>query len=64
MNAMEYMVCVLDNAGHMAFARHIRCSGDEEAKERVQKMLDNHPLELWNGAKFLGRFDPHYRQAR
>ena len=64
MNAIEYMVCALDNAGQMTFARHFRCDCDEEAKVRVQKMLGSHVLALWSGANFLGRFDPHHKDAR
>jgi len=34
------------------------CEDDESARERARQLVDADPIELWQGERFLGRFDP------
>lgn len=36
----------------------ISASGDNEAKDKAQVLVDGHALDLWEGFRFIARFEP------
>jgi hypothetical protein len=55
----EYRIYVLDREGHvMGPSKIVVCKTDEEALEHARQFLDGNPVEIWLGAKRIGRLEP------
>ena len=60
----EYKVCVLKNDGHVVSRVDLFCGGVEQAKEWARALVEDKPVELWDGSVRIARFDPwHGRHA-
>ena len=53
----EYRVYTFGFDGHILRASVIECDSDDEAIEKTKQLVDGHALELWLGARRLGRFE-------
>ena len=36
----------------------LRCTSEEEAKEQAKALAVRNTIELWDGARYIARFDP------
>ena len=36
----------------------ISAVGDDEAKTKAQALVDGHAIDLWDGMRFIERFEP------
>jgi hypothetical protein len=55
---MEYRAYILGPDGQIVKRVDLICKSEEEAKKRVEQMVDGHAIELWEGARRIARFDP------
>jgi hypothetical protein len=54
-----YRVYVLDREGHVSGPPiDITCKTDEEAMTAAREQLRGYPVEVWLGARRVGRLDP------
>ena len=58
--AIEYKAYAIGPDGSIALRIDLVCEDDDSAKERARQLVDAHPIELWQGKRFLGRFDPSH----
>jgi hypothetical protein len=56
----DYRVYTMDHEGHVLKPPEIVCCDtDEEAMVLAKQYLDGRPIEVWLGAKRVGRLEPH-----
>jgi len=48
----------MDHEGHVLKPPEIVCDTDEEAMVLAKQYLDGKPIEVWLGAKRVGRLEP------
>ena len=60
-----YKVYVLRDDDHVISEANLFCDGGaEKAKEIAKRLVDQNPLELWDGSTRIARFEPwHGRHA-
>jgi hypothetical protein len=58
--ATEYKANAIGPDGHITLRVDLVCEDDDSAKERARQLVGAHPIELWQGERFLGRFDPSH----
>jgi hypothetical protein len=52
----DYRVYLLTEAGHLVgLPQVISCNSDEEAMKHAAPMVDEFAVELWDGARIVGR---------
>jgi hypothetical protein len=56
--AVEYKAYGIGPDGHIVDRVDLVCDDDGDAKERARQLVGVHPVELWQGERFLGRFEP------
>ena len=56
--AIEYKAYAIAPDGSITLRIDLVCEDDESARERARQLVDADPIELWQGERFLGRFDP------
>lgn len=56
--AAEYRAYALGSDGHIVSRIDLICDNDIGAKERARQLVDDRPIELWRGERFLGLFEP------
>lgn len=44
-----YYAYVIGDDGHISKRIDIVCDADDEAKVRLEALLDGHPIEIWQG---------------
>jgi hypothetical protein len=54
----EYKVYVLRDDGHVIHRVDLFCDDVERAKERAKALVDDKPVELWDGSIRIARFEP------
>jgi hypothetical protein len=54
----EYKVYVLRDDGHVISRVDLFCDSLEHAKEWVKSLVDDKPVELWDGSARIARFEP------
>jgi hypothetical protein len=58
--AIEYKAYAIGPDGSITLRIDLVCEDDESARERARQLVDACPIELWQGERFLGRFDPSH----
>lgn len=53
----DYRVYVMNPQNRIVRAVELFCASDQEAQDQVRLMSTEAPLELWQRARFLGRYD-------
>lgn len=54
-----YRIYILDKEGHIAAPSiDVDCENDDEALAAARKHLIQQPVEVWLGARRIGRLDP------
>jgi hypothetical protein len=52
----DYRVYPVDGDGHiLAVAYVVTCESDQEAIEKARPLVNGHGVELWQGARQVGR---------
>jgi hypothetical protein len=54
----EYKVYVLRDDDHVISRVDLFCDGVEHAKEWAKSLVDDKPVELWDGSIRIARFEP------
>lgn len=53
----NYRFYVLDDADHFIRVIEESAGNDDEAKKLVKELAEENPVEIWSGARKIGRFD-------
>lgn len=56
----EYRAFVLDFGGHVISRVDLVCESEEIAKQRAEQLVDDNPVELWEGPRRIARFRPKH----
>jgi hypothetical protein len=54
----NYRTVTIDKAGNVKRHRDFVCGNDDDAIVWAKHSVDNAPVELWSGARFVVRFEP------
>lgn len=54
----NYRVVTIDESGKPGRHRSFVCDGDDDALVWAKHLVDNAPVELWMGARFVTRLEP------
>jgi hypothetical protein len=54
----KYRVVPVDDAGNMGQHRSFVCANDDDAIVWAKQIVDQAPVELWSGARFIARLEP------
>lgn len=54
----EYRAYVIGADGHIFNRVDICCSDEQEARRLAKVAVDGHAVELWQGERFIDRFEP------
>lgn len=54
----NYRIVTIDKAGKLSRQRSFVCDNDDDATVWAKQSIDDAPIELWNGVRFVGRFEP------
>ncbi|WP_336486363.1 hypothetical protein [Methylobacterium nigriterrae] len=54
----RYRVIVLSTCNEVIRTERLSASSDDEALSLIRPMVDGHALELWDGVRFIERFNP------
>jgi hypothetical protein len=57
----EYQAYWVAPDGHLDGFVRLLCRGDAEALEQSRWLVDQRPVELWCGERFIARLEPHSR---
>ena len=58
MQVPEYKVYVLRDDDHVISRVDLFCGGVEHAKQWAQALVDDKPVELWDGSTRIARLEP------
>jgi hypothetical protein len=53
-----YRAYILGPDGHITKRIDLFCIDEQEAIRRARLLADHHPVELWDGARMVERFEP------
>ena len=53
----EYRVYFVGGDGHFVRFVGLSCSGDAEAIEQAQRLVESQDIELWSGDRFIVRLE-------
>lgn len=53
-----YRAVILDACGGAVLSTLVSASGDDEAMDKAQALIDGHAIDLWDGFRFIERFEP------
>jgi hypothetical protein len=48
----------IDKSGELSRHRSFVCDNDDDAIVWAKQLVDDAPVELWNGARFVARLEP------
>jgi hypothetical protein len=54
----RYRAFVLSFEGSVVSVVELDCADDAEAMMRAKALVENRPVELWEGARRIARFNP------
>jgi hypothetical protein len=54
----HYRVVTIDCDGKLSRHRGFVCDNDDDAIVWAKQLVDEAPVELWSGARFVARFEP------
>jgi hypothetical protein len=58
MSGRDYRVFVVGTDGRVVNRIDLVCVSDADARERAKLLVEVHPIELWEGARRIERFEP------
>ncbi|MGY4312571.1 hypothetical protein [Bradyrhizobium sp. JR3.5] len=53
-----YTAYVLSPDNRILWRVDLFCGNDDDAREQAQKLAPDQPVELWDGARKIGKFAP------
>lgn len=53
----RYRVLMLSEGGQVLRMEHLAARDDAEAMRRAHSLVDRHAVELWDGVRFIERFE-------
>ena len=56
--SVEYRAYGIGPDGHIVTRINLICDDDAVASERAQQLAGHHLVELWQGKRLVGRFEP------
>jgi hypothetical protein len=56
----EYRAYMIGPDGHIFNRVDIRCADENEARRLAKVAVYGHAVELWQGDRFIERFEPEY----
>jgi hypothetical protein len=56
----NYRVVTVDDAGKLGRQRSFVCANDDDAIVWANQLVDETPVELWSGARFVARLEPRF----
>jgi hypothetical protein len=59
----SYRAYFLNAGGHIVRAVELACDTDEDAAEEARRLVNAQPIELWERARMVARFDPSQKPA-
>ena len=59
----EYRAYFVGRDGHFNGFEPIVCADDAAAIESAKRLVNRHGIELWNGARLVGRLEPMQKQG-
>jgi|SRR5271168_1032440 hypothetical protein len=59
----KYRVYFVGRDGHFNGLEPIVCADDAAAIENAKRLVNRHGIELWNGARLVGRLEPMGQSA-
>ena len=59
----EYRAYFVGRDGHFIGFEPIVCADDAAAIESAKRLVNRHGIELWNGARLVGRLEPMRKQG-
>jgi hypothetical protein len=54
----HYRIVTIDCDSKLSRHRAFVCDSDDDAKVWAEQMVDEAPVELWSGARFVARLEP------
>lgn len=54
----NYRIVTIDSAGKLSRHRSFVCDNDDDAVVWAKQSVDEAPVELWCGARFVARLEP------
>lgn len=54
----NYRTVMIDKTGKPGRSRSFVCDSDDDAVAWSKQSLEQSPVELWSGARFIERFEP------
>ena len=58
----SYRVYFLNAEGRIMSAVDLSCDSDDHAAAEARRLADGRPVELWERARLIGRFEPSNSQ--
>ena len=58
MTMRSYAAYILDRDGHITNRIDLPCLDEASAKESAKALADGHQIELWDGDRLIGQFEP------
>ncbi|WP_439366205.1 hypothetical protein ACNJYD_10105 [Bradyrhizobium sp. DASA03005] len=55
-----FRAVVLTVEGEVILTIGLVCATEDEAKARAEDLLEDDPVELWDGPRRIARFEPEY----
>ena len=59
----KYRIVTIDKAGKLGRHRSFVCDNDNDAIVWARQSVDDSPVELWSGARFVARLEPTSRRS-
>lgn len=53
----HYRAYIIGDDGHIEGAIDLHCENEQAAKERAEQLVDDHAIELWQGARQIAVFE-------
>jgi hypothetical protein len=54
----NYNAYLIDDDGHVTQRIDLVCADEDTAKEQAKSLADGQPIELWEAARKIAKFDP------
>ena len=54
----NYRIVTVDKSGKLSRRRDFVCDNDADAIVWAKHSVDDDPVEIWNGARFVDRLEP------
>jgi hypothetical protein len=60
----EYRAYFVGHDGHFNGFEPIVCAHDAAAIDKAKRLVNRHSIEIWSGARLVGRLEPVWKQRQ